>query len=151
MPEGFTDAFAKRLNEKCKIKVKEAKNDDILKEGEALIAPGGFHLELDSNNKIKLNKKPPFQGIRPSADITMSSASDSFNGKIIGIILSGMGKDGSIGIRNIKRKGGIIIAQNKESSIVHGMPKAAYDTGFVDYVLPLSKITSKLSEIVRDV
>lgn len=151
MPEGFTNAFAKRLNEKCKIKVKEAKNDDTLKEGEALIAPGGFHLELDNNNKIKLNKKFPFHGIRPSADITMSSASDAFNGKIIGIILSGMGKDGSIGIRNIKRKGGIIIAQNKESSIVHGMPKAAFDTGFVDHVLPLSKITSKLSEIVSDV
>jgi two-component system chemotaxis response regulator CheB len=150
MPEGFTDAFAKRLDEKCKIKVKEAKNDDILREGEVLIAPGGFHLEL-YDNRIKLNKKPPFHGIRPSADITMSSASDYFNGKIIGIILSGMGKDGAIGIRNIKRKGGIIIAQNKESSIVHGMPKAAFDTGFVDHVLPLSKITSKLLEIVRDV
>jgi two-component system chemotaxis response regulator CheB len=151
MPEGFTEPFAKRLNQKCKIKVKEAINDDILKEGEALIAPGGFHLELDSNNRIKLNKKPPFHGIRPSADITMNSASEVFNGKIIVIILSGMGKDGAIGIRNIKRKGGIIIAQDKESSVIHGMPKAAFDTGFVDYVLPLSKIPGKLSEIVRDV
>lgn len=151
MPKGFTGAFAKRLNQNCKIKVREAKDGDILKDGEVLIAPGNFHLELNNNNEIKLNKKPPFHGIRPSADITMNSASDTFDGNIIGVILSGMGKDGAIGVRKIKRKGGIIIAQDRETSVVHGMPKAALETGFVDHILPLSKITGKLMEIVNNV
>jgi two-component system chemotaxis response regulator CheB len=151
MPKGFTGAFAKRLNQNCKIKVREAKDGDILKDGEVLIAPGDFHLELNNSNEIKLNKKPPFHGIRPSADITMNSASDAFDGNIIGVVLSGMGKDGAIGVRKIKRKGGIIIAQDRETSVVHGMPKAALETGFVDHILPLSKITGKLTEIVNNV
>jgi len=151
MPEGFTEAFAKRLNQHCKIKVKEASDGDYLQNGEALIAPGGFHLELNEHNQILLSKKPPLHGIRPSADITMNSVSSAFDGNIIGIVLSGMGRDGAIGVRNIKRKGGIIIAQDKSTSVVHGMPKAALETGSVDLVLPLNKITSKLVEIVNNV
>lgn len=151
MPEGFTDAFAKRLNKHCKIKVKEASEGDHLKKGEALIAPGGFHLELDKNNRIKLNKRPPLHGIRPSADITMNSASKFFNGFMIAIILTGMGRDGSIGIRSVKRKGGIIIVQDSETSVVFGMPKAAINTGYVDFVLPLEKIVNKIVDIVNNV
>ena len=108
-------------------------------------------LEITNSNQVKLSKKPPLHGIRPSADITMNSASRAFNGNIIGIVLSGMGKDGAIGVRNIKHKGGTIIAQNKDTSVVHGMPKAALDTGSVDHVLPYHKITAKLVEIVNNV
>jgi len=151
MPPGFTGAFAKRLNEHCKIKVKEASDGEHLHAGEALIAPGGFHLELNENNRIKLNKKPSLHGVRPSADITMNSVANTFNGNIIGIILSGMGRDGSIGVRNIKRKRGTIIAQDMDTSVVHGMPKAALETGSVDYILPLGKIADKLIEIVNNV
>jgi two-component system chemotaxis response regulator CheB len=151
MPPGFTGAFAKRLNEHCKIKVKEASDGDHLHTAEALIAPGGFHLELNENNRIKLNKNPSLHGVRPSADITMNSVADTFNGNIIGIILSGMGRDGSIGVRNIKRKRGTIIAQDMDTSVVHGMPKAALETGSVDYILPLGKIADKLVEIVNNV
>jgi len=151
MPPVFTGAFAKRLNKHCMIKVKEAKDGDHLINGQALIAPGGFHLEITNNNQVELSKKPPLHGIRPSADITMNSASRAFDGNIIGIVLSGMGKDGAIGVRNIKHKGGTIIAQNKDTSVVHGMPKAALDTGSVDHVLPYHKITAKLVEIVSNV
>ncbi len=149
MPQGFTKAFAKRLDEHSSITVREAKDGDSLKNGEALIAPGDFHLEIGKDERVKLNKRPPLHGVRPSADITMNSASDVFNGDIIGIVLSGMGKDGSIGIRNIKRRGGTIISQDEETAVVYGMPKAALDSKCVDYVLPIEEIADKLVEMVK--
>jgi two-component system chemotaxis response regulator CheB len=149
MPGTFTKAFAKRLNEHSPLSVTEAKEGNLLKEGTAYIAPGDFHLEIDYNRRIKLNKKPSLHGVRPSADITMNSASENFDGNLIGIILSGMGKDGSIGVRNISKRGGFVIAQDKDSSVVYGMPKSAIDSGCVDLVLPFNEIADKLIALVK--
>jgi two-component system, chemotaxis family, protein-glutamate methylesterase/glutaminase len=150
MPGTFTKAFAKRLNEHSSISVMEAKEGSILKKGKAFIAPGDYHLEFSENRTIELNKKPALHGVRPSADITMNSASEKFGGNIIGVVLSGMGKDGSIGVRNISKRGGFIIAQDESSSVVYGMPKAAVGSGCVDIVLPYNKIPDKLIDLVKN-
>lgn len=149
MPGTFTKAFAKRLNEHSPLSVMEAKEGTLLKKGTAYIAPGDFHLEIDYNRRIKLNKKPSLHGVRPSADITMNSASENFDGNLIGIVLSGMGKDGSIGVRNINKRGGFVIAQDKDTSIVYGMPKSAIDSGCVNMVLPFNEIADKLIALVK--
>jgi len=149
MPETFTRAFAKRLNEHSPLSVIEAKEGIFLKKGTAYIAPGDFHLEFDTNRRIKLNKKPTLHGVRPSADITMNSASENFDGNLIGIILSGMGKDGSIGVRKISKRGGFVIAQDKDTSVVYGMPKSAIDSGCVNLVLPSTEIADKLIALVK--
>jgi two-component system chemotaxis response regulator CheB len=149
MPGTFTKAFARRLDEHSSISVMEGKDGSFLNKGKAFIAPGNFHLEFGKNRRIKLNKKPALHGLRPSADITMNSASENFDGNLIGVILSGMGKDGSIGVRNIGRRGGYIIAQDKDTSIVYGMPKSAIDSGCVDLVLPFNEIAEKLIALVK--
>lgn len=149
MPGTFTKAFARRLNEHSSISVVEGKEGSSLKKGKAFIAPGDYHLEFDNSRNIKLNKKPALHGVRPSADITMNSASENFDGNLIGVILSGMGKDGSIGVRNICRRGGYVIAQDKDTSIVYGMPKSAIESGCVDSVLPSNEIANKLIALVK--
>lgn len=147
MPGGFTKAFAKRLNEHSPLKVKEAEEGDLLNSGEVLVAPGGYHMEFEENYRVTLNIKPPLHGVRPSADITMNSIAEIFNGRIIAVILTGMGEDGSIGIKHIKSKGGNIIVQDRNSAIVYGMPGAAIKTGFVDEVLSADKIVPRIVEL----
>lgn len=149
MPKTFTKAFAKRLNEHSSISVVEGKQGLSIKKGTAIIAPGSYHLEINTNRRIELNKKPTFHGVRPSADITMKSAAENFDGNLIGVVLSGMGKDGSIGIRNINKREGYIIAQDEDSSVVYGMPKSAVESGCVDSILPFNKIPEKLMDLVK--
>jgi two-component system chemotaxis response regulator CheB len=149
MPGTFTKAFAKRLDEHSPLSVTEGKEGSFLKKGKAFIAPGDFHLEFTGDRKIRLNKKPALHGVRPSADITMNSASENFDGNLIGVILSGMGKDGSIGVRNIRKRGGFIIAQDKDTSVVYGMPKSAIESGCVDLVLPSNEIADKLIALIK--
>ncbi|MEO0294073.1 MAG: chemotaxis response regulator protein-glutamate methylesterase [candidate division WOR-3 bacterium] len=149
MPKLFTKVFAERLNEISDLSVVEGRNGDLLEKGKAYIAPGDFHLEITETRRIKLSKAPPIHGVRPSADVTMNSAAEKFNGNIVGVILSGMGKDGAIGIRKIRKRGGFIIAQDEETSIVFGMPKVAIESGCVDLVLPYYEIADKLIELVK--
>ena len=149
MPKTFTKAFAKRLDEHSSISVVEGKEGLSLIKGKAFIAPGDFHLEFTEQRKIRLSKKPPLHGVRPSADITMNSAAEKFDGNLIGVVLSGMGRDGSIGVRNMSKRGGFIIAQDEDSSVVYGMPKSAVESGCVDIVLPFDRITDKLIDLVK--
>lgn len=150
MPETFTKVFAKRLNGQSYLSIMEGKDGTPLKKGKAFIAPGNFHLVFSNNRKIRLNKNPALHGVRPSADITMNSASENFDGNLIGVILTGMGKDGSIGVRNISKRGGFVIAQDKDTSVVYGMPKAAIESGCVDVILPFNKIADKLIDLVKN-
>jgi len=140
MPEGFTKSFAERLNELCKFKVKEAEEGDYVSEGLALIAPGGFHMRVSKTGRIKLDRTPPIHGVRPAVDPMMISVANFYESKAIGVILTGMGRDGAYGMKKIKEHGGITIAQDKKTSVVFGMPKAAIEEGCVDIVLPLHKI-----------
>jgi len=148
MPEGFTCSMAERLNWESKIVVKEAEDGESIIQGEALIAPGGMHLtvirEQESTEAVKLSKGPKEHGVCPSADVTMKSIAPLYGENCLGVILTGMGNDGVDGLRAIKQAGGYIISEDEATSIVYGMPKAAYDAGIVDKVLPLPEIADEI-------
>ena len=145
MPPGFTKSMAERLNTLCSISVKEAENDELIRPGYAYIAPGDFHMEVvnppNDILKIKLTQEAPVGGHRPAVNIMMNSIAATGFQSVIGIIMTGMGSDGSEGIVNIKKSNnGIIISQDELSCVVYGMPKSAVNTGVVDVVVPLKEI-----------
>jgi two-component system chemotaxis response regulator CheB len=152
MPPVFTKSLAERLNSLSKIEVREAQESDEIKNGVALIAPGDFHMTVEEKTVfgkqkrfVSLNKKPKIHGVRPAVDILFSTAADVFKENIVGVLLTGMGRDGSQAMGTIKAKGGRTIAQDEKTSIIFGMPKAAIELGVVDKVLPLNQIASQSS------
>ena len=140
MPESFTKSFAERLDKLCKFKVKEAEEGDYISKDLVLIAPGGFHMTVSKTGQIRLNRTPPIHGVRPAVDPMMTSVARFYKSRAVGVILTGMGRDGAYGMKKIKEYGGVTIAQDEETSVVFGMPKAAIEEGCVDVVLPLHKI-----------
>jgi len=151
MPSGFTHAFAERLNQHSSLAVKEAEEGDVVLPGQAYVAPGGHHMlvEKRSGRKIiRLDQSPRVKGLRPSADVTMSSVAEAYGAGSIGVILTGMGSDGTEGCRVIKEQGGITIAQDKATSVIYGMPRAAVKSGCVDKVLPLDEIPEEIVRIL---
>lgn len=144
MPKGVTRFFAEELNQVCKFRVKEAQEGDCVKEGVAFIAPGGFHMTVTEKNKISLTKGSPVNYVRPSADVTMRSLAENFGFRNIAVILTGIGIDGARGIKAIKEKGGLTIAQDEQSCIAFGMPTAAIQTGCVDLIAPLDRIPNEI-------
>ena len=144
LPVGFTKSFSERLSWQGSIALKEAEDGDVIRPGQAFVAPAGYHIVV-KNGRIGLNKKPKGDGTR-SIDVAMKSAAEAYNDKVIGVLLSGMGKDGAEGMRAIKEKGGSTIAQDELTSVIFGMPKAAIDMGVVDRVAPLPDI---VDEIIR--
>ncbi len=154
MPSGFTRSLAERLNNLSRIRVKEAEDGEIVEAGCAYIAPGDFHMKIVRTRKnllaVSLSDEPPISGHRPSIDVMMKSLSDTGFTNIIGVIMTGMGSDGSKGIVKLKKKNkAVIIAQDEESSVVYGMPKAALQTGAVDKVVPLTEIAQEIMKIVE--
>ena len=155
MPRGFTETFASRLNRESKIDVKQGESGDRIEEGKALIAPGDYHMTVKreiSGEKtagtISLNQKPPVYGLRPTVDAMMLSAAEVYEDKTIGVILTGMGSDGARGMKAIKENKGKTIAQDKDTCVVYGMPKAAVEEGVVDKVVPLDKIAEEIMKMV---
>lgn len=154
MPAGFTKSFADRLDKQCEINVREAKEGDELENGTALIAPGGYHMELvaevpGTEGSIKLNQKPYVLGVRPNANILFNSVSKIFKENTIGVVLTGMGRDGTDGSGEIKNNNGTIIAQDESTSIIYGMPKEVAKAGFVDEVLPIDNIPVALIQVLE--
>ena len=148
MPEGFTKPFAERLDKLSKLTVKEAEEGERISSSVAYIAPSGYHMKIGEEWIINLTKDAPMHGVRPAADITMLSAASVSGKRTIGVVLTGMGKDGSMGVREIKARGGVVIAQDKKTSVIFGMPKAAIDTGCVDEILPLEDIPEGIVNMV---
>ena len=142
--EGFTDGLVKWLKNLSGIEVKEACKDDIISPGLAYVAPTGHHMEVANGGKISLTDGPLIEGQRPSADVLLSSVGKKYGSRCIGVILTGMGSDGARGIKAIKDCGGATIAQDEESSVVFGMPKAAIELGAVDKVLSLDSIAGEV-------
>ena len=140
--------IAQGLNAVASMPVTLAEDGEYLKQGHIYLAPGGFHLKLDGNQRIALCEGARVNYVQPSVDVTMESFSRPLSGSLIGIILTGMGKDGAAGIRHIKSIGGVTMAQDQKSSTIYGMPKAAAQTGAIDFVLPPKKIAEKLSELL---
>ncbi|RKY38118.1 MAG: chemotaxis response regulator protein-glutamate methylesterase, partial [Candidatus Omnitrophota bacterium] len=150
MPAGFTKSFAQRLSWYAPFKIKEAE-EEILRKRSGYVAPSGFHMIIEKRSKfyyIRLDETKLVNYLRPSVDVAMKSVAENFEGEIIGVILTGMGKDGLEGARAIKKKGGKIIAQDESSCIVYGMPKAVIEENLADYVLPLSEISKKIEECI---
>jgi two-component system chemotaxis response regulator CheB len=152
MPAAFTAAFASRLNSMCKITVKEASNGDVLKPGHAYLAPGGRQMIItgsEQSAKIKiLDDNSPKITFKPSVDISFGSAAKTFGGKVLGVILTGMGSDGKEGSRMLKSKGASIWSQDEESCVVYGMPQAIDKAGLSDLSLPLELIAASAAKEV---
>lgn len=145
MPPQFTASLSARLNSASAIEVIEATKGSRLKRGRALMAPGGYHMILNKDGSIGLNQDPEVHGVRPSVDVTMKSAVERFRGKINGVILTGMGSDGRDGCREIKARGGRIVAEHESTCAVYGMPKAVVDAGLADRTIPLDKIAREIA------
>lgn len=149
MPPGFTARFAERLDEECSITVREAKNGDLIKQGVVLIAPGGVHLRIVRKGRdyaVETFDGPRLHGVIPSVDYLYLSAAETIKENAIAVILTGMGDDGAKAMAKLRLTGAYTIAQDKETSLIYGMPAAAVDAGGVAVSLPLDKITE---EIIR--
>jgi two-component system chemotaxis response regulator CheB len=144
MPEHFTASFAKRLNDLCRINVKEAEDNDTVIRGRALIAPGNRHMLLKRSGAryfVEVKDGPLVNRHRPSVDVLFRSAARYAGKNAVGVIMTGMGDDGAKGLLEMKQEGAYTIAQDETSCVVFGMPKEAIKLGAVDSVLPLDKIS----------
>ena len=144
MPEGFTGQFAERLDRMCKFKVKEAEEGDYISENLVLIAPGGLHMTVSKTGRIHLEDGPLIHHVKPAVDPMMETAARYYKSKVIGVLLTGSGRDGALGMMRIKENGGITIAQDEKTSVIFGMPRAAIEKGCVDIVLPLHEIPGEI-------
>ncbi len=150
MPSGFTNSLAVRLNQLSEIPVSEATDQEIIKNGHVYIAKGGQHLKVQEKNgvyRIVLTDEPPREGVRPCANYAYESLTEVSANKIVAVVLTGMGADGTEGIRHLKEKKEIYtIAQDKESSVIYGMPKTLTEAGLVDVSLPLTQIADEITK-----
>ena len=152
MPPTFTQSLARSLNAKCRYEVTEAQHNDIVREHHVYIAPGGRHMKLlkkQQTVKIIVNDHPPEKGCRPSVNCLFRSAATVYGPHAIGIILTGMGMDGTEGAGMLKRDGAIIIGQDEETSVVWGMPGSAQAAGYVDKMLPLWQIPDAVIAMIQ--
>lgn len=150
MPPKFTKSLADRLNNMSQIKVKEAENNEEIKNDTVYLAPGGFHLKVGKGVSgtpiIKITEEPSNTLHRPAVDIMMNSVIDMYGKKTMGIIMTGMGKDGTEGAKKLKQLGGYLLAQDEASCVVYGMPKSIVDSGLADVISPLEKIGDIVNE-----
>jgi two-component system chemotaxis response regulator CheB len=152
MPAQFTKAFAERLNGLCSIEVREAKDMDSVLNGQALIAPGNFHMVLRRSGAryfVNVKDGPMVHHQRPAVDILFHSVAQYAGSNAIGVILTGMGADGAQGMLKMKGSGARTIAQNEESCVVFGMPKEAIKLGAVDRIVPLDRISHEIVNLVN--
>jgi len=150
LPDGIARSFAYRLNNSLKCTVSEAKSGDIVRAGHILIAPGGLHIFLKENRGqlvVECFHGKRLHGVMPSADVLFESASQVLKRNAVGVILTGMGADGAGGLLKMRKSGSRTIGQDKETSIVYGMPKVAKSIGAVEFELPLNRISSKIMQL----
>lgn len=153
MPEKFTTLFAERLNRACHIEVREAKDGDIILPGLALLAPGGYQMQVKKNKnfaQVRCVKMGKVNGHQPAVDVLFDSVANEFGKDAMGIILTGMGKDGAEGLKKMRQAGARTIGQDEKSCVVYGMPKVAHMMGAVEIQLPLNDIASKVKKIVEE-
>ena len=153
LPPIFTQSLAESLDGKCAIRVREAAHGDLLEPNTAYIAPGGKQMRLAAGSggrpTVEITDDPPEHNCKPAADYLFRSAALHFPGRAMGVILTGMGSDGALGLRLLKRHGATVVAQSEATCVVYGMPKAAVEAGVVDAVLPLDAIAARIAATVR--
>lgn len=157
MPPGFTRSLAERLDSVSALKVKEAEEGEDVLPAHVYIAPGDFHLMVKAVERkeerklvVSLSKENHISGHRPSIDVLFSSVASNFWGRMIGVLLTGMGHDGTEGAKKLKEKGARIIAEDASTCVVFGIPRSAIEAKVADYVLPLGKIAQELIRLVRE-
>ena len=153
MPKDFTSSFAKRLDAVSPLSVTEGEEGTELRPGCAVVAPGGSHLIVkrrpNGTSCCGLSDAPPVLSVKPSANIMFQSVAEEFGGRVVGVVLTGMGRDGADGAVALHAKGAYIIAEAQETCVVYGMPKAAVETGVVDEILPLTGIPEALVKCLK--
>jgi two-component system, chemotaxis family, protein-glutamate methylesterase/glutaminase len=145
MPAGFTASLAARLDGPSALAVREARTGDVLDGGSLLVAPGGAHLRLSDDRRLRLADDAPEGGLRPRADFTISDAARLFGRNVLLVVLTGMGKDGLEGAVAVKRAGGRVLAEAESTCTVYGMPRAVAEAGLADAVLPLDQLADAIA------
>ncbi|MHC5113966.1 MAG: protein-glutamate methylesterase/protein-glutamine glutaminase [Planctomycetota bacterium] len=143
MPPRYTQSLARRLNEVCPLDVSEAGDGAIASAGRVLLAPGGRHMRLvatDEETRVRVVDDPPENGCRPSVDYLLRSATKAYDGQVLAVIMTGMGRDGLEGARLLKERGGRVYAEHEDTCTVYGMPKVIVEGGLADRVIPLEGI-----------
>jgi two-component system chemotaxis response regulator CheB len=153
MPPVFTQSLATSLNSKCEIQVKEAIDGEPVEPNIAYIAPGGKQMKIEAGSDgkkriIKITNDPPENSCRPSADYLFRSVADHYVGRATGVIMTGMGIDGTKGLQQMKENGATVIAQDENSCVVYGMPKIPIESGLADIVSPLNRIASEIVKTI---
>jgi len=151
MPPGFTKSLAERLNQISVVEVKEAEPGDVVGRGQVIVAPGGYHMTITKGAAIGLNQDKPVCGVRPSVDVTMESVAQSFGTSSLGVVLTGMGTDGTRGTSLIKAVGGRVVAEHESTCTIYGMPRSVIEAGNADRVVPLPQVASQVVKMLKNV
>jgi two-component system chemotaxis response regulator CheB len=152
MPAGFTAEFARSLDRVCALTVTEAEDGMEVRPGNVIIAPGNYHLGVVRNSDavtLRVTQDDPRNGHRPSADVLFETVAEVYGNHAVGVIMTGMGRDGSAGLAKLYERGGMTIGQDEASSVVYGMPKVAYELGYVRKQVALHEIAGAISEAAR--
>ncbi len=153
MPPVFTKAFADRLNDCCAMEVKEAEQGDAIRPGRVLIAPGNWHMtvtKFGGEPRVTLNQQPNVNGHRPSVDVLMHSVAMEYGARAVGVIMTGMGRDGAEGLKDLHKRGGHVIAQDRETSVIYGMNREVVQNGSADEVAPVDGIAGRIIDALRN-
>jgi two-component system, chemotaxis family, protein-glutamate methylesterase/glutaminase len=157
MPRGFTASLAEHLDKRSKLRVREAREGELVEKGSVYIAPGGMHMVVRSKGDsgsgrsliVGLNENPPENSCRPSVDVLFRSMAAQFEGGILALVMTGMGSDGCEGVRTLKRRGCHCLTQTEESCVVYGMPQAIDEAGLSDERVPLCQLAQRVDQLVR--
>jgi two-component system chemotaxis response regulator CheB len=152
MPPGFTNEFAKSLDRLCPLEVKEAEDGDLIRPGRILIAQGNKHLEVERKSLasiVRLSDAPQVSGHRPSADVLFASVALAYTNHALGVIMTGMGRDGAEQLGTIYKEGGLTLGQDEASAVVYGMPRVAHEMGHVMEQVSLDKMASRICSLAK--
>jgi two-component system chemotaxis response regulator CheB len=150
MPRGFTRSLASRLDEGSAWSVREAAPGDSLTRDQFLVAPGGYHLTFGRRGEVILTEDPPVNNVRPAVDVTMESLAHAFPSRLLGVVLTGMGHDGTQGALAIRRAGGRVVVEDQSTCVVYGMPRSVVEAGAADCVAPLPEIPALVTRLLKE-
>lgn len=149
MPPGFTRSLAANLDQCSPLQVREAAAGDVLERGVALVAPGGYHMIPTREGVIRLDQGPTVNGVRPSVDVTLLGTVAVYGGRVLAVVLTGMGHDGLDGAMALKRAGGVVLAEHESTCVVYGMPRSIVEAGLADEVAPIDQMADAILRHLR--